>query len=113
MERVRGNAKLSKFPCKGGNAITNRTGGKNMLDNEYYSQDIHGPYELYNLGDFVLEEGGTIRKCTLAYASFGTLSPARDNAILVPTWFSGTNKIVEQAYIGPGRALDPEKYYII
>jgi homoserine O-acetyltransferase/O-succinyltransferase len=84
-----------------------------MLDNDYYSQALHGPYETCEIGDLVLEEGGTIRKCRLAYATFGRLSAARDNAILVPTWFSGTSKIIEQAYIGPGRALDPEKYFII
>jgi homoserine O-acetyltransferase len=55
----------------------------------------------------------TLRGCKLAYATFGRLSPARDNVILVTTWFSGTSKIMEQAYIGPGRALDPEKYFII
>lgn len=84
-----------------------------MLTNEYYSQEMHGPYELFDLGDFALEEGGTIRGCKLAYATFGELSRARDNAILVTTWFSGTNKIMEQAYIGPGRALDPAKYFIV
>ena len=84
-----------------------------MINNEYYSQVGHGPYELFNIGDLVLEEGGTIRNCELAYATFGTLSAAKDNAILVTTWFSGTNKIMEQAYIGPGRALDPTKYFIV
>jgi homoserine O-acetyltransferase len=49
----------------------------------------------------------------LAYAIFGELSAARDNAILVTTCFSGTSKIMEQAYIGAGRALDPSKYFII
>ncbi|MBN9206982.1 hypothetical protein C1M51_13680 [Methylibium sp. Pch-M] len=84
-----------------------------MVDNEYYSQAVHGPYESFDIGDLVLEEGGTIRNCRIAYATFGTLSAAKDNAILVPTWFSGTSKIMEQAYIGPGRALDPEKYFIV
>ncbi|EWS59141.1 Homoserine O-acetyltransferase [Methylibium sp. T29-B] len=84
-----------------------------MVDNEYYSQAVHGPYESFDIGDLVLEEGGTIRSCRIAYATFGTLSAAKDNAILVPTWFSGTSKIMEQAYIGPGRALDPEKYFIV
>ena len=51
--------------------------------------------------------------CKLAYATFGTLNAARDNAILVPTWYSGTNKIIEQVYIGKGRALDPDKYFIV
>jgi homoserine O-acetyltransferase/O-succinyltransferase len=38
---------------------------------------------------------------------------SKDNVILVPTWFAGTNKIMEQAYIGPGRALDSEKYFVV
>ena len=49
----------------------------------------------------------------LAYATFGKLNAAKDNAILIPTWYSGTNKIIEQVYIGQGRALDPDKYFII
>src|ERR1700760_1009403 len=84
-----------------------------MVQNDYYSQDVHGPYELHNIGDLVLEDGGTIRNCTLAYATYGALNTARDNAILVPTWYSGTHKIIEQVYIGAGRALDPEQYCII
>ena len=84
-----------------------------MINNSYYSQDVHGPYELHDIGNLDLEEGGTIRGCTLAYATFGSLNAAKDNAILVPTWYSGTNKIMEQVYIGKGRALDPDKYFII
>src|SRR5271163_4891485 len=84
-----------------------------MIDNSYYSQDIHGPYELYDIGNVDLEEGDTIRACKLAYATFGKLNAAADNAILIPTWYSGTHKIMEQVYIGQGRALDPGKYFII
>jgi len=84
-----------------------------MIANNYYSQDTHGPYELYDIGNLELEEGGTIRNCRLAYATFGTLNAAKDNAILFPTWYSGTNKIIEQVFIGKGRALDPDKYFIL
>ena len=84
-----------------------------MINNSYYSQDVHGPYELHDIGNLELEEGGTIRNCQLAYATFGTLNAAKDNAILIPTWYSGTNKIIEQVYIGKGRALYPDKYFII
>jgi homoserine O-acetyltransferase len=84
-----------------------------MIENSYYSQDVHGPYELHDIGNLELEEGGTIRNCRLAVAAHGRLSAAKDNAILVPTWYSGTNKILEQVFIGPGRALDPEKYFIL
>ncbi|WP_026608303.1 alpha/beta fold hydrolase [Methylocapsa acidiphila] len=78
-----------------------------------HSQDVHGPYETYDLGDFELEAGGAIRGLKLAYVTFGKLSPGKDNAILFPTWYSGTTKNLEQAYVGPGRALDPSKYFII
>ena len=84
-----------------------------MINNSYYSQEVHGPYELYDIGDLNLEEGGTIRGCKLAYATFGTLNAAKDNAILIPTWYSGTSKIIEQVYVGQGRALDPDKYFIV
>src|SRR5271168_5567158 len=84
-----------------------------VINNSYYSQDVHGPYELHDIGNLELEEGGAIRNCQLAYATFGTLDAAKDNAILIPTWCSGTNKIIEQIYIGNGRALDPDRYFII
>jgi homoserine O-acetyltransferase/O-succinyltransferase len=34
-----------------------------MLENPYYSPEMHGPYELFSLGDFVLEEGYTLSDC--------------------------------------------------
>ena len=71
-----------------------------MIENSYYSQDVHGPYELHDIGNLDLEEGGTIRACKLAYATFGKLNAAKDNAVLIPTWYSGTNKIIEQVYVG-------------
>jgi homoserine O-acetyltransferase len=79
----------------------------------YYSQELHGPFETYDLGDFELENGAKIRKLSLAYATFGTLAADKSNAILFPSWYSGTSKILELAYIGAGRALDPAKYFII
>jgi len=84
-----------------------------MITNTYYGQEIHGPYEPIDIGTLELEEGGAIRNCKLAVATHGRLNPAKDNAILVPTWYSGTSKIMEQVYIGKGRALDPDKYFII
>ena len=84
-----------------------------MLENDYYSQENHGPYELFDLGDFELESGGTIRNCQLAFTTFGELNANKDNAILITTWYSGTSKIMEQAYVGQGRAIDPDKYFVI
>ena len=84
-----------------------------MIQNDYYSQDVHGPYQLISIGALALEEGGTIPDCRLAVATHGRLNARRDNAILVPTWYSGTSKIIEQVYIGPDHALDPDRYFIV
>jgi homoserine O-acetyltransferase len=84
-----------------------------MLSNDYYSQAVHGPYELYDLGNFTLEEGGTLRPGRLAYTTHGRLNAKKDNAILITSWYSGSSKIWETTYIGEGRALDPDKYFII
>lgn len=81
--------------------------------NSYYTQEAHGPFEMISIGSLELEEGGVLPDCTLAVATHGTLNAAKNNAILVPTWYSGTSKIMEQVYIGKGRALDPTKYFIV
>ncbi|NBN79867.1 alpha/beta fold hydrolase [Microvirga tunisiensis] len=69
-------------------------------------------YKLYDLGDFRLQRGATLRGAKLAYKTFGTLSPAKDNAIVYPTWYSGQHPDNEWL-IGKGMALDPDKYFIV
>jgi homoserine O-acetyltransferase len=83
------------------------------IENPYYGQEGHGPYELVNIGRIELEEGGVIDNCKLAVATHGKLNAAKDNAILMTTWYSGTNKLLEQLFIGKGKALDPDRYQII
>jgi homoserine O-acetyltransferase/O-succinyltransferase len=83
------------------------------IQNPYYSPEFHGEYELISIGRLDLEDGGTIPDCQLAVATFGELSPAKDNAILIPTWYSGTHQIFREQYIGAGHALDPSRYFIV
>lgn len=64
-----------------------------MIENIYYSHEMHGPYELFDLGNFIFEEGYALRDCQLAYTTFGELSEARDNAVLITTRYSGTHQI--------------------
>jgi homoserine O-acetyltransferase len=87
--------------------------GLRVIENPYYSPEMQGPYELFSLGDFVLEEGDTLRDCELAYATFGGLNEAKDNAILITTWYSGTHRSFADFYIGAEHALNPEKYFIV
>lgn len=56
-----------------------------LIDNPYYSAHVHGPHELADIGDLVLEDGRTLRGCQLAYQTLGRLNAAKDNAVLVTT----------------------------
>lgn len=84
-----------------------------MIENSFYGPETQGEFALFELGDFVLERGETLRGAKLAYRSFGQLNSEKSNAILVTTWFSGTGKIMEDVYVGKDHALDPEKYFIV
>ena len=69
-------------------------------------------YEIFDLGDFTLSGGATLRGARLAYKTYGTLSANRDNAIVYPTWYSGRHWDNEWL-IGDGMALDPGRYFVI
>ena len=69
-------------------------------------------YETYDLGDFTLESGATLRGAWIAYKTYGTLNAAKDNAILYPTWYSGRHWDNEWL-IGEGMTLDPATYCVI
>ena len=84
-----------------------------MLHNDFYTPDKQGPYETASVGRLELEEGGVIEDCWLAYATAGELNADRSNAILIPTWYSGTHSAWFENYIGEDHALDPSRYFII
>ncbi len=79
---------------------------------DYYSEENHGAHETLDLGNFALEMGETLRDCKLKYKTHGKLNQNKDNAILFPHMWSGTSASMEM-FIGEGRPLDPEKYFII
>jgi homoserine O-acetyltransferase len=64
------------------------------------------------LGDFALERGGIINDLKISYVTHGTLSAAKDNAILFMHTF-GSNHHQFDHLIGPGRPLDTDKYFVI
>lgn len=64
------------------------------------------------VGDLPLSGGGSLRDARLVYSVHGTLSPGRDNCIVFPTYYTGTHASNERM-IGPGRALDPSRWFIV
>lgn len=71
-----------------------------------------GTLQFAELGDFKLQSGETIRNFRLAYRTLGALNADRSNAILWPSWLGGTSKDLLE-YIGPGKAVDSSKYFVI
>jgi homoserine O-acetyltransferase len=69
-------------------------------------------YEIFEAGDVVLQCQQTLRNAKLAYKTFGTLNANKDNVIVYPTWYSGQH-YENEWLIGEGKALDPNKYFII
>lgn len=68
-------------------------------------------YDTFAIPGFATQSGYTL-DVTLAYRTYGTLSPAGDNAVLIPTFYGGRHPEAEYM-IAPGRAIDPERYFVV
>lgn len=66
----------------------------------------------HSLGHFSLESGAVLESAALAYVTDGALNAAGDNVVLVPSYYSGTHASYAK-WIGPGRALDTKKYFVV
>jgi homoserine O-acetyltransferase len=60
-----------------------------------------GQQQFASLGEFRLESGETILECRLGYRTFGQLNSDTSNAVLFPTWFTGTTAQLVKL-VGPG-----------
>jgi homoserine O-acetyltransferase/O-succinyltransferase len=69
--------------------------------------------EVFEVPNFLLQKGGILPTARLAYATRGTLNATRDNAVLVPSWYTGTHDDSATFMLGEHRALDPGKYFVI
>ncbi|WP_457106219.1 alpha/beta fold hydrolase [Methylobacterium sp. P5_C11] len=70
------------------------------------------PHQLYAIGDLPLENGEAIHDFAISYVTHGTLNADRSNAILMVTAISGNHHRID-FLIGPGKALDTNKYFIV
>jgi homoserine O-acetyltransferase len=71
-----------------------------------------GQQQIADLGVCHLVSGKQIENCRLGYRTWGTLNAARSNAVLIPTWFSGTSANWAAA-IGPNGLVDPARYFVV
>jgi homoserine O-acetyltransferase len=70
------------------------------------------PPSFADVGDLKLENGQVLRACRVGYHTAGQLNAARSNAVLFPTWYSGSSQ--DQAdLVGPGKLIDSTRYFVI
>lgn len=79
----------------------------------------------FEIESFTTQGGETIPNVAVGWEAYGELNEARDNAILITHFFSGTSHAAGRyeaegeatgywdAIIGPGKPLDTDQYYII
>ncbi len=75
----------------------------------------------------VLESGALLGPVTIAYETYGSLSTAKDNVVLVEHAFSGDSHVAGfypddkekmrpgwwNSVVGPGKGIDTDKYFVI
>ena len=66
----------------------------------------------YELGDVELISGEILRSAVLVAGTWGQLAPARDNVIVLPTYYTGTHEGYEPL-VGPGRVFDTDRYFVV
>jgi len=69
-------------------------------------------HKLFDLGRVELQSGGVLPAARLAYETYGELNAARDNAVLLPTFYTGTH-LRNEGYFGAGRAIDPARHFVV
>lgn len=99
--------------------------GRPPISGAWRDGDPVGNREFAHIGTVKTETGGEIPHARLAYEVFGELSERRDNAIIVFHALTGDSHLMGSAgpghptdgwwseIVGPGRALDTEKYCVI
>jgi homoserine O-acetyltransferase/O-succinyltransferase len=64
-----------------------------------------------DLGRLALESGASL-PARLAYTTHGTLAADAGNAVLVPTYYTGTHASY-RPWIGPGAVLDTDRWFVV
>jgi homoserine O-acetyltransferase/O-succinyltransferase len=87
--------------------------------------DPVGDRRFASIGTLALERGGVLPEVTVAYETWGTLSPSGDNAVLVEHALTGDSHVVGDsgpghaspgwwpALIGPGAPLDTDRLFVV
>lgn len=67
---------------------------------------------VFSAGDLPLQSGQLLLDAQLSYQTYGKLNKAADNAVLMPTYYTGTHQSNE-AFFGAGRAIDTNRFFVV
>ncbi len=67
---------------------------------------------IHVIAQFQFENGATLKDLQVGYVTHGALNARKDNAILV-THGTSANRHTFDPYIGPGKAFDTRRYFVI
>ncbi len=99
--------------------------GKPRASGAWRETDPVGGRQFVGIGSFTFESGQTLPFVRIAYETWGTLSPERDNAILVLHALTGDSHLVGSAgpghpspgwwdsIVGPGKAIDTNTWFVV
>ncbi|TFD48967.1 homoserine O-acetyltransferase [Cryobacterium frigoriphilum] len=99
--------------------------GKPPATGAWRDGDRIGHRRFATLGALHFEAGGSLPRARIAYETWGTLSPERDNAVLVLHALTGDSHLVGpdgdghatdgwwSGIVGPGLALDTDRWFVV
>ncbi|TFC10834.1 homoserine O-acetyltransferase [Cryobacterium sp. MDB2-33-2] len=99
--------------------------GKPPATGAWRDGDPVGNRRFQDVGALDLEAGGRLGAVRIAYETWGELSPARDNAVLVLHALTGDSHLLGAAgpghatagwwggIVGPGLAIDTDRYFVV
>lgn len=77
-----------------------------------FSAEAEERDQVHTIPEFTFESGEVLPEMKVGYSTYGELNDARDNAILVTHGTSGSRNS-SNVFIGPGKAFDPDRYFVI
>ncbi|PXA72725.1 homoserine O-acetyltransferase MetX [Cryobacterium arcticum] len=99
--------------------------GKPPVTGAWRDGDPVGRRQFADVGALTLEAGGHLPAVRIAYETWGELSPARDNAVLVLHALTGDSHLVGPSgsghptagwwsgIVGPGLAIDTDRWFVV
>jgi homoserine O-acetyltransferase/O-succinyltransferase len=94
------------------NAAAAQTGAASSSVERGAGEARKGTAHVAELGTCALLSGEAVRDCRVAYRTFGTLNAARDNAVLIPSWYGGTSEQLLRL-IGDAGVVDTTRYFAV